>query len=206
MINLTSIGMEKGLLYETIITTKNQDNTPNAAPIGVTCKDTDEIVIHLHQGSHTVKNIKNKDTFIVNILNDPILFAQSTLGNPPSESFIEYQDNYALKNSEAFFKVQITKRREVEREDQFGISKTTIINAHVKEIIKNQDCVAPLNRAIYGVIEALVYLTRIDMVNGDTEKLYKLRIKEIFRIINKVGGSDHKEAMKMILEEFNKKN
>ena len=44
------------------------------------------------------------------------------------------------------------------------------------------------------------------MVNGDTEKLYKLRIKEIFRIINKVGGSDHKEAMKMILEEFNKKN
>jgi hypothetical protein len=206
MINLTSIGMEKGLLYETIITTKNPDNTPNAAPIGVTCKDTDEIVIHLHQGSHTVKNIKNKDTFIVNILNDPILFAQSTLGNPPSESFIEYQDNYALKNSEAFFKVQITKRREVEREDQFGISKTTIINAHVKEIIQNQDCVAPLNRAIYGVIEALVYLTRIDMVNGDTEKLYKLRIKEIFRIINKVGGSDHKEAMKMILEEFNKKN
>ena len=204
MINLTSIGMEKGLLYETIITTKNPDNTPNAAPIGVTCKDTDEIVIRLHQGSHTVKNIKNKDTFIVNILNDPILFAQSTLGNPPSESFIEYQDNYALKNSEAFFKVQITKRREVEREDQFGISKTTIINAHVKEIIKNQDCVAPLNRAIYGVIEALVYLTRIDMVNGDTEKLYKLRIKEIFRIINKVGGSDHKEAMKMILEEFNK--
>ena len=204
MINLTSIGMEKGLLYETIITTKNPDNAPNAAPIGVTCKDTDEIVIHLHQGSHTVKNINNNETFIVNILNDPILFAQSTLGNPPSESFIQYQDNYALKNSEAYFKAQITKRREVQRKDQFGVSKTTIVNAHVEEIIKNQDCVTPLNRAIYGIIEALVYLTRINMVTGDTEKLYKLRIKEITRIINKVGGSNHKQAMKMILEEFNK--
>lgn len=188
MINLTSIGMEKGLLYETIITTKNPDNTPNAAPIGVTCKNTDEIVIHLHQGSTTIKNIKNNETFIVNILNDPILFAQSTLGNPPSESFIQYMDNYALKNSVAYFKAQITKHRDIQREDQFGISKTTIINAHVEDIIKNQDCVTPLNRAIYGVIEALVYLTRIDMVSGDTEKLYKLRIKEINRIINKVGG------------------
>jgi hypothetical protein len=42
------------------------------------------------------------------------------------------------------------------------------------------------------------------MVTGDTEKLYKLRIKEINRIINKVGASNHKEAMKTILQEFNK--
>jgi len=72
MLNLKSIGMEPGLLYETIITTLNPDNTPNAAPIGVTCKGLDEIIIYLHQGSHTVKNIKNNDTFIVNILNVPI--------------------------------------------------------------------------------------------------------------------------------------
>ncbi len=204
MLNLNSIGMEPGLLYETIITTLNSDNTPNAAPVGVTCKGVDEIIIYLHQGSNTVKNINNKDTFIVNILNDPLLFVQSTIGNPPSESFIEYQENYALKNSEAYFQAVITKRRVVDRKDQFGISKTTIVNAHVEEIIKNQDCVKPLNRAIYGIIEALVYLTRINMVTGDTEKLYKLRIKEINRIINKVGGSSHKEAMKMILGEFNK--
>ena len=204
MLNLKSIGMEPGLLYETIITTLNPDNTPNAAPIGVTCKSVDEIIIYLHQGSKTVKNINNNDTFIVNILNDPLLFVQSTIGNPPIESFIEYRDNYALKNSEAYFKALITKRREVQRKDQFGVSKTTIVNAHVEEIIKNQDSVTPLNRAIYGIIEALVYLTRINMVTGDTEKLYKLRIKEINRIINKVGASNHKEAMKTILQEFNK--
>jgi len=39
MLGLYSLGMEKGLLYETIVTTKNLDGTPNAAPIGVFCKE-----------------------------------------------------------------------------------------------------------------------------------------------------------------------
>jgi hypothetical protein len=49
MLNLYSLGMEKGLLYETILTTINSDGTPNAAPIGVICKDSNGIVIYLHQ-------------------------------------------------------------------------------------------------------------------------------------------------------------
>ncbi len=39
LLDLESIGMEKGLLYETIVTTVNEDGTSNAAPIGVICKD-----------------------------------------------------------------------------------------------------------------------------------------------------------------------
>ena len=33
MQDLESLGMKKGLLYETIITTQNGKETPNAAPI-----------------------------------------------------------------------------------------------------------------------------------------------------------------------------
>lgn len=204
MPDLGSVGMRKGMLYETIITTLNQDNTPNAAPIGVICKDTDEVVIYLHEGSCTVENIKNKGMFVVNILKDPLVFVESTLGNPSSDYFIEFHDNFYIKNTDAFFTAKVRNLRDVEREDQFGISKTTIVRARVEEIVKKKDQVEPLNRAIYGIVEALVYLTRMDMVSGDKEKLYRHRIREIYRIVNKVGGIEHKKAMKKVLEAFSR--
>ena len=38
MLDLYSVGMERGLLSETIVTTRNPDGTPNAAPIGWSVK------------------------------------------------------------------------------------------------------------------------------------------------------------------------
>jgi hypothetical protein len=204
MLDLQSVGMEKGMLYETIITTVNSDNTPNAAPIGVICKDKHEIVVYLHHGSSTIKNIKKNHFFIVNLLKDPIIFVESTLGNPSPENFIEFQGNCSIKKADAFFLAKVNDLKDVEKEDQFGISKTSIVRANVKEIIIKNDCVEPLNRAIYGVVEALVYLTRKDMVSGETEKLYNLRMKEISRIVSKVGSKEHKAAIKKVMEAWGK--
>lgn len=202
MLDLQSVGMKKGMLYETIITTTNPDKTPNAAPMGVICKDWDEVVVYLHEGSHTVKNIKNKGRFVVNLLKDPLVFVESTMGDLPRDNFVEYQDHYSIQNADAFFLVKVNDLKEVEREDQFGISKTSIVRANVEEIMVNNECVEPLNRAIYGIVESLVYLTRKDMVSGKTEKLYNLRMKEISRIVNKVGSIEHKKAIKKVREAW----
>ena len=204
MPNLYSIGMKKGMLYETIITTTNPDKTPNAAPIGVICKDKDEIVVYLHENSRTIRNIKNNRNFIVNILKNPEVFVESTTGDLNAEYYIEYNENYSIRDADAFFQVKVKDLKDVEREDQFGVSRTSIVRADVEEIVKNNECVEPLNRAIYGIVEALVYLTRKDMVTGDTEKLYNLRMKEIFRIVNKVGAKEHKKAIKKVLEAWEK--
>lgn len=203
MLDLHSIGMRKGMLYESIITTINPDKTPNAAPMGVICKDKDEIVVYIHEGSHTIKNIKNNTTFVVNILKDPMVFVESTLGNLSADHFQEFKDNYAVKDADAYFLARINDLKDIEREDQFGIDKSSIIRADVEEIVVNKDCIEPLNRAIYGVIEALVYLTRKDMVSGDTEKLYNLRMKEISRIVNKVGAREHTKAIKKVMDAWN---
>ena len=204
MLNLESVGMERGLLYETVVTTRNEDGTPNAAPMGVICKNENEVVLYLHQGSQTVRNIKLEEKFVVNITKDPMIFVESTLGNPSEESFEHFNNEFYLKGTDAFLYVEVARLRDVEREDQFGVSTTTVINAEVKEIVKKKEHVEPLNRAIYGVIEGLVYLTRMDMVSGDMEKLYRHRMKEISRIVNKVGSVEHKKAMKKISEAFRK--
>lgn len=202
--DLESIGMKKGLLYETILTTRNSDGTPNAAPIGVICKNNKEIVLYLHQGSSTVHNIKENKSFIVNILKDPMIFVESTLGDLSKNYFHQYENEFYIKNTDAYFIANVLNLKDVEREDNLGISITTIVKAEVTYINKKKECVEPLNRAIYGIIEGLVYLTRMEKVSGDMEKLYHHRMDEITRIVNKVGGKEHKTAMKNISKAFKK--
>jgi len=196
--------MEKGLLYETVVTTVNDDGTSNAAPIGVICKDKDEIVVYLHQGSSTVKNIKRNNSFVVNILKDPMVFVESTLGDLPQNYFESHKNEFYIKNTDAYFIANVISLKDVEREDKFGVSVVTVVRAKVSDLIKTKEHVEPVNRAIYGIIEGLVYLTRMDMVSGDMEKLYRHRMSEISRIVNKVGGPEHKNAMKKISSAFSK--
>jgi uncharacterized protein len=203
-LDLGSIGMEKGLLYETVVTTVNEDGTSNAAPIGVICKDKNEVVIYLHHGSRTVDNVKRNHIFIVNILKDPMVFVESTLSNLSKDYFKHYKNNFYIKNTDAFFVAQVTSLKDVEKEDKIGFSVTTVIRAEVTDIIKQKECVEPLNRALYGIIEGLVYLTRMEIVSGDMENLYRHRMGEISRIVNKVGSEEHKRAMKKILKAFSK--
>ncbi|BDZ70052.1 DUF447 domain-containing protein [Methanobacterium petrolearium] len=59
-VDLYSLNMEKGLHYEAIVTTRNEDGTPNAAPMGVICKGPDQVVLRLHEGSHTIANVKRE--------------------------------------------------------------------------------------------------------------------------------------------------
>jgi hypothetical protein len=205
-LDLGSIGMEKGLLYETIVTTVNDDHTPNAAPIGVICKNGKEVVVYLHHGSKTVRNIKRNHSFIVNILKDPMVFVESTLGNLSDNYFEKYLNEFYIKNTDAFFIAHVKSLKDVEKNDNFGVSVTTVLQAEVSNIIKKKENVEPLNRAIYGIIEGLVYLTRMEMVSEDMEKLYRHRMTEISRIVNKVGGVEHKKAMKKISEAFSKYN
>ncbi len=196
--------MEKGLLYETVVTTLNEDGTANAAPIGVICKDKNKIVVYMHHGSTTVSNTKRNQRFVVNILKDPLIFVESTVGDLPQQYFEHFNNDFHLKRADAYFLANVTSSKDVSKKDKLGVSITTVIQAEVSDIIKNKDHIEPLNRAIYGIIEGLVYLTRMDMVSGDMEKLYRHRMSEITRIVNKVGGEQHKKAMIKILEEFNK--
>lgn len=194
--------MKKGLLYETVVSTVDSNKAPNAAPIGIICKDKMEIVCYLHHGSTTVKNIKETKSFVVNVLKDPMIFVESTLGNLQFDKYKSYNDEFYIGSTDAFFIADVQSIKDVEKRDQFGVSVTSVVKADVRDITKFKDCVEPLNRAIYGIVEALVYLTRMNMVSGDMEKLYRHRMSEIARIVSKVGGKDHKNAMDMIMEAF----
>lgn len=204
MQDLESLGMKKGLLYETIISTYNAEGVPNAAPIGVICKNKIEIALHLFEGTHTLENIKTNSKFVVNILKDPLVFVGCTTGDLPFNYFKKHGDNFYIKNTDAFFSAKVTSIKEVEKEDNISKSKINIINARVEEILIKKESVEPLNRAIFAIMESLVYLSRINIVDENTSKMYLERIHEMSRIVNRVGGLDHKKAMHDILKYLEK--
>lgn len=202
MPDITALGLKKGQLYESIICTRNADGTPNAAPMGLIVKNTSEVVFYFYPGSHTASNVKRDPLFTVNILEDPLTFVECTLGCPPHSSFQEDGNLFYLKSADAYFTARVVKEKVGPRKDRFGSTELTIIQALVEDVIKCVECVHPLNRAIYGIIEALVNLTRMEMADQETRNVYLSRLPEISRLVNRVGGLEDKEALDMIRKKY----
>ena len=202
-INLTSVGMEKGRQYETIITTKNPDGSKNAAPIGVICAGDDKIITRIFKGSHTLDNMVREKEFIVNITHDPELFTVSLLGNLPQTYF---NDDYSLKCGDAHFKCRAIKFTEAVKQSDPIKKKdeAIVIKSEVTDMTINKPTKA-MNRGFDYVIETLTNFTRFDLVDEAQKEKYIARFKEANRVVLKVGRKEDIKAMKEIKKELLKK-
>ncbi|MBQ2226972.1 MAG: DUF447 family protein [Methanobrevibacter sp.] len=202
-INLERIGMVKGRQYETIISTKNEDGSKNAAPIGVICAGNDKIINRIFKGSHTLENILREREFIVNITHDPELFATSTLGNLPQDYFNE---DYSIKDMKAYFKCKVKSLTEAVKQSDPVKKKgeAIVIKSEVCELIIREDTQA-LNRGFGYVIESLANLTRFDIVDDSQKEYYLKRFREANRVVLKVGKKEDIKAMREIKKELIKK-
>jgi len=204
--DLNSVGMEKGQQYETIITTKDDNGEENAAPIGIICKGKDKIMCRIFKGSLTLKNISISKEFTVNITSDPLLFTLSTIGNLPKEYFVKNSEIAFLKDAEAYIKCKVTDIKEaIKHNDPIRKSAVSIIKADVEEIILKKKCVIAANRGFYSLIESLVNFTRMDIVTEEKQKYFLDRFIESKRIINKVGTSNDKKAIKILQKTLENK-
>ena len=202
-IDLTLIGMEKGMQYETIITTTDEKNIPNAAPIGVLCSGRDMILNRIFKGRHTLENIISQREFTVNITNDPELFTLSTIGNLPSDYF---SNDNSIKGADAYFKCEVISLKEAVKQSDPIRKKgeAIVIKSKVTDMVIRRD-VKAFNRAFSCVIETLANFTRFDLVDETKKQYYLSRFMECSRVVNKVGGKEEKQAMGEIKKELIKK-
>ena len=205
-IDLSSVGMEKGQQYETIITTLNKNGDKNAAPIGVICKDTDKIMCRIFKNSTTLDNIIIQNEFVVNITVNPILFTLATIGNI-SDDFFEKSENLGneskgsinLKNVDAYFKCKVISIKEaIKRSDPVRKWEANLIVAEIVDLKLNNNCTKAPNRGFYSLIESLVNFTRMDIVDKDKKDYFIDRFIESKRVINKVGSKEDKYSMTLL--------
>ena len=201
--DLTLIGMEKGSQYETIITTLNSQNMPNAAPMGVLCADKDKILNRIFKGSHTLDNIVEQKEFIVNITHDPEIFRLSTFGNLPEDYF---SDDNSLKCAEAYFKCEVISLKEAVKQSDPIKKKgeAIVIKSEVKELVLHRNTKA-FNRGFGYVIESLSNLSRFDQVDKAQKEVYLRDFREANRVVTKIGNKQDIKAMKEIKKELMKK-
>ena len=201
--NLESLNMFKGQLYETIVTTQNNELIKNAAPIGVICKDSNHIVIHLDNCVHTQQNIIENGELIVNITKDPLIFTYSTIGELDGEYFDEFNGFPMIKDSLGFLKAHVIKTIEKKRENDYNDGIGNVVTCEVEDIyIRENNEIVPLNRAMNAVIESLVYYCRFDHKYKDKQDMIWTHMKELNRVCQKVGNEKEKKSMKLIMEKL----
>ena len=208
-IDLTKIGMHEDQQYEVIITTIDKDGNSNAAPFGLRVLDKNEVFLRIFEGGNTIKNIKDKKEFIVNITNDPLMFTLATTNTIPDD-YLSRISNKTKSNGElayltdadAYFICEVKSLKTSLREDDIKSIDVNFIKSEVVELNIKNKCVKPLNRAIHALIEALVNYSRINIVDEDTQKYFLERFKESERIIKRVGNEKEKESIQILKENL----
>ena len=208
-IDLTKIGMYKDQQYEVIITTIDNNGKSNAAPFGLRVLEDNEVFLRIFEGGTTIKNIKEKEEFIVNVTTDPLMFTLATTNTIPDEYLTrisnktENNDELAyLTDADAYFICKVKSLKEALREDDIKSSDVNYIKSEVIEINIKNKCVKPINRAIHALIEALVNYSRINIVDEDTREYFLERFLESERIIKRVGNEEEKGSIQILKENL----
>ena len=208
-IDLTKIGMYKDQQYEVIITTIDNNGKSNAAPFGLRVLDGNDVFLRIFEGGTTIKNIKEKEEFVVNVTTDPLMFTLATTNTIPDEYLTrisnktENNDELVyLTDADAYFICKVKNLKEALREDDIKSSDVNYIKSEVIEINIKNKCVKPINRAIHALIEALVNYSRINIVDDDTREYFLERFLESERIIKRVGNEEEKGSIQILKENL----
>ena len=208
-IDLTKIGMYKDQQYEVIITTIDNNGKSNAAPFGLRVLEDNEVFLRIFEGGTTIKNIKEKEEFVVNVTTDPLMFTLATTNTIPDKYLTrisnktENNDELVyLTDADAYFICKVKNLKEALREDDIKSSDVNYIKSEVIEINIKNKCVKPINRAIHALIEALVNYSRINIVDEDTREYFLERFLESERIIKRVGNEEEKGSIQILKENL----
>lgn len=195
--SLESIGMQKGARYEAIYTTMDGEGVVNAAPIGVKCIDDYDVAARIFEGSKTLENIRQTKMFVVNITDNPKIYADALYGNMDALEFVRDDDMAYLKNADAYFICLVKSIEEVQaKADHVNEgAKSFIVKAENIKISIQRPGAKALNRGLFSFIESLVDYSRADVIDDVKKEEYTKRFLENERIIERVGESDVKESM-----------
>lgn len=208
-IDLTKIGMYKDQQYEVIITTIDNNGKSNAAPFGLRVLEDNEVFLRIFEGGTTIKNIKEKEEFVVNVTTDPLMFTLATTNTIPDEYLTRISNKTQSSNelayltdADAYFICEVKSLKTSLREDDIKSSDVNFIKSEVVKLNIKNKCVKPINRAIHALTEALVNYSRINIVDEDTRKYFIERFLESERVIKRVGNEKEKESIQILKDDL----
>ncbi len=197
------------VIYETIVSTYNKNNTPNAAPMGIKIDKRKNVLISPFTSSQTYKNLDEQKCGVINITTDPLVFLKTAFKENDSIKllqswFIEAKCVNApkLKNVNAHIEFCVIEKEMESNNRARFICKTKFID------VVNQ--ITPIYcRAYFAVIESIIHSTRIKMYieQKNTEMANRLKklVYHYYDITKKISPNTvHMEIMDQLLELIDK--
>ncbi|NHJ39752.1 MAG: DUF447 family protein [Asgard group archaeon] len=196
------IPFEFNVIYELIVSTYNQDGSPNASTMGIILDKNNNVIIKPFLDTDTCNNLLKNKECILNITNDPELFVISTLFQEEfnEKQFIKEKHVNAplLKSCENnYIALQVISNEKIA---PYRMSFHCKIINHKSELVKNK----PFTRAFSSLIEILIHATRIIAFSKNPVKNYhviKLLITQVKFHSNIIKRVSEKESNYQFLLE-----
>ena len=196
--DLKRIGITTEERYECIFTT--------ISPEGLKYFGGDDIGCRIFEGSKTLENIQKTKRYVVNITHNPMIFTKSTIDKLPEEYYTDDTDIAILRDAGSYIIVNVTDIDEQKPENTPIDNDQSIfmIKGKIKKVVVNDESVKAFNRALSGIIECLVNVSRYKIVGEEKRQYYMGRVIENDRMISRIGNEKSKEVMKLLKEEYEK--
>lgn len=159
---LRQLGFEKDWIIETIACTYNEDNKPNAAPMGAVTKDFEHIILRPFTSTQTFKNLKRIKECTISFVRNPLIFYKFTFRNKDEDlkELLERARNVnapKLRSGYACLELRV-KKFKMESEERARIT-FDIIDFHDSKIKLKEG----YNRAEHALMESIIHATRIEI-------------------------------------------
>jgi len=182
---------EEDMVYEVLISTKNEDGSLNVKPFGLKIKN-NSFVLKLFPNK-TFLNIKNNLVFTVYFLQDVLMFTKALTSNLDYEEFLN-EINYEIPCKISNSSVSVI-------EDNYGKNITTTIIAEPIKIIEHKETLPIINRASNKIMELLIDFSRYDLMDVDAKSNFIEKINSSERIIRKTGNGKHLDSLNLLKKE-----
>jgi hypothetical protein len=188
---LESLEIQKNWLYEIVVSSYSA-KTPNVAPFGVRTKDYKNITIEMYKGSTTLNNILETGEFVVNVVDDPVVFYNALYCKEKIRfSGAKMITAPVIIDSPASIEVRL---RETEEREKSYILTAEVIHIDVRK--KSQ----LINRAKSLALESLILSTRKKF---SPEKKMEEMLRENYRVVKKVAPeSEYTKMVHNLLTDF----
>lgn len=188
---LRTIGMQKGWIYEVIVSTYRGDK-PHSAPIGVWTDDFVALSMEIYPGSGTLKSIMELKDFVVNLPADVNIFYDSLF----DVERVQYRDSPNInapivRDASAFIEARL--KTVEDRGDRFRLESVSV-NVEVSGPVRL------INRAEAIALESLILATRLPHLPGSKARE---ALRENYRLARKVApGSEYEKIVRKLVEAF----
>lgn len=194
MTQVADLGLSKGKIVETIVSTYNEDGKANAAPMGVTLESQERLAIKIFTSSSTYKNFQSNRYGVINLICDAEIFYKTAIkeanpnGEVPQDWFekAETVDAPRLRKAEASIEVAVEEINQIDAERALVLCDVKLVQT--SKVLPKAYC-----RALFATVEAIIHATRIQafIMHSDRrkrEQASKLmeKIKECQDVVNRV--------------------